>query len=283
MRFAACHTTRFRYSGPVFLEPHVLRLRPRCDGSQRLLAYRLAVTPRPELLSHALDAEGNIIAHAWFSGSTEALAITSEFEIETLRANPFDYLLLGHGAGGLPVEYPAALRDRLAPSLARPDGADPAVDRFISPVIARSERRTLPFLSGLSQAIHEACAVTVREHGEPFPPAQTLTAEQAACRDLAVLFVDCCRAVGIAARFVSGYLEQGPDSRFMHAWAEAYLPGGGWRGYDPTQGLAVGHRHVAVAAASLPSDASPICGSFRGEAVAKPLEAAIRICQSGGT
>lgn len=280
MRFAASHTTRFRYSEPVHLEPHTIRLRPRCDSSQRLLEYRLKVSPKPELLSQTLDADGNVVAHGWFSGLTQALAITSEFEIETLRINPFDFLVIGEGAERLPVEYSATLRERLAPSLARPAVPDPAVDEFIRPIVARSERWTLPFLSGLNQAIHEVFTVTVREHGEPFSPAQTLSAKQVACRDLAVLFMDCCRAVGIAARFVSGYQEQGSGTRFMHAWAEAYLPGGGWRGYDPTQGMAVGDRHVAVAAASLPSAVSPIRGSFRGNAVAEPLDAEVRICRT---
>lgn len=280
MRFVASHTTRFRYSAPVYLEPHVIRLRPRCDSFQRLLRYRLTVTPEPKLLSEALDVEGGVVAHAWFSGLTQALDVTSEFEVETLRINPFDYLLIGDGAGTLPFEYPVTVRDRLAPSLARPAGADPAVDAFMRPILARSGRQPLAFLSALNQAIHEACSVTVREHGEPLLPAQTLAAGRVACRDLAVLFMDCCRAVGIATRFVSGYQEQGSGARFMHAWAEVYLPGGGWRGYDPTQGLAVADRHVAVAAGSSASDASPIQGTFRGDAEAAPLKAEIRISRS---
>jgi len=280
MRLVATHTTRFRYSAPVYSEPHVIRLRPRCDSFQRLLRYRLKVTPEPELLSEALDVEGNVVAHAWFSGLAQALHVTSEFEVETLRINPFDYLVIGDGAGRLPFEYSVALRERLAPSLARPAGADPAVDEFMRPILAQSGRQPLAFLSALNQAIHESHAVTVREHGEPLLPAQTLAAERVACRDLAVLFTDCCRAVGIAARFVSGYQEEGRGARFMHAWAEVYLPGGGWRGYDPTQGLAVADRHVAVAAGNSPSDASPIRGSFRGDAEAAPLKAEIRINRS---
>lgn len=277
MRFVASHTTRFRYSQPVYLEPHVIRLRPRCDSFQRLLRYRLRVTPEPELLSEALDVEGNVVAHAWFSGLTQALDVTSEFEVETLRINPFDYLVIGDGAGSVPFEYSATVRDRLRAALERPAGADPAVDEFMRPILARSGRQPLAFLSTLNQAIHEASSVTVREHGEPLLPAQTLAAERVACRDLAVLFMDCCRAAGIAARFVSGYQEQGSGTRFMHAWAEAYLPGGGWRGYDPTQGLAVADRHVAVAAGNSASWASPIQGSFRGDAEAAPLKAEIRI------
>ena len=277
MRFVASHTTRFRYSEPVYLEPHIIRLRPRCDSFQRLLRYRLKVTPDPESLSEALDVEGNVVAHAWFSGLTQSLDVTSEFEVETLRINPFDYLVIGDGAGRLPFEYSATVRDRLAPALARPAGADPAVDDFMRPILARSGQRPLAFLSALNQAIHEACSVTVREHGEPLLPAQTLAAGRVACRDLTVLFMDCCRAVGIASRFVSGYQEQGSGTRFMHAWAEVYLPGGGWRGYDPTHGLAVADRHVAVAGGTSPSEASPIQGSFRGNAEAAPLKAEIRI------
>ena len=282
MRFAASHTTRFRYTEPVYLEPHIIRLRPRCDCFQRLLEYRLSVTPEPELLSEALDADGNVVAHAWFAGLTESLVVTSEFEVETLRTNPFDYLVIGEGARKLPIEYPEPLRDRLASSLARSDGEELAVDEFIRPIMARSECQALAFLSELNQLIHETWTATVREHGEPYKPGKTLASQEVACRDLAVLFMDCCRAAGIAARFVSGYQEQdtGTGSRFMHAWAEVYLPGGGWRGYDPTQGVAVGDRHVAVAAANLPSVVSPIRGSYWGNAVAAPLEAEVRISQA---
>ncbi len=279
MRFIASHTTRFRYSGPVFLEPHTIRLRPRSGGGQRLVRYKIEVDPTPEVLTEAVDAEGNEVSYAGFAGVTGTLLVTSEFEVETLRNNPFDYLVLGDGSSQLPVEYPEGLRARLAASLDRSEPGEQSVADFIRPVIARSNGQTLPFLNSLNEEIYRCHHVAVREHGDPMSPGQALRAEQVACRDLAVLFMDCCRAVGIAARFVSGYQEHGSgsDSCHMHAWAEVYLPGGGWRGYDPTHGLAVADRHIAVAASSAPLAATPITGNYRGEAVASPLEVQISI------
>ena len=100
-----------------------------------------------------------------------------------------------------------------------------------------------------------------------------------ACRDLTVLFMECCRSLGLAARFVSGYQEgdKGTDRRYMHAWAEVYLPGGGWRGFDPTHGIAVTDRHVAVASGPTPATAAPISGTFRGTGAIARMEAALRI------
>ena len=129
----------------------------------------------------------------------------------------------------------------------------------------------------LTDQIHRDYTIEYREEGTPRDPDATLSLQSGACRDLAVLFVECCRSVGLAARFVSGYahIDDSTDHEF-HAWAEVYLPGGGWRGYDPTLGLAVADRHVVVAAAAHPSDAAGISGTFRGSAVAT-IETAVEI------
>lgn len=279
MRFLARHTTRFRYTAPVYLEPHAIRLRPRSDSWQRLERFRMAIDPEPSLLSEVLDSEGNSVAHAWFSDLTDSLVIRTEFEVETLRVNPFDYLLLGRGSMRVPVEYPQELRAPLSIALARSEPRARAVDAFANRIAERSGRRTTEFLTLLTQEIHDRYRVVVREHGDPFPPSETLATGQAACRDLAVLFADCCRSVGIASRFVSGYTasESGADDHHMHAWAEVYLPGGGWRGYDPSLGLAVADSHIAVASAALSSRAAPTTGTFRGDATAEPLAVEIAV------
>ena len=279
MRFIARHITRFRYTAPVFLEPHAIRLRPRSESSQRLVRFRMAIDPQPFQLSEVLDSEGNSVAHAWFSELTDSLVIRTEFEVETSRVDPFDYLLLGEGSMRVPVEYPAALRTSLAGGLARSEPDASPVDDFARRVAKRSGNVTLKFLTLLNEEIHDRHRLIVREHGDPLPPGETLATERVACRDLAVLFADCCRSVGIASRFVSGYTasETEADDHHMHAWAEVYLPGGGWRGYDPSQGLAVADRHIAVASASVASCAAPTSGSFRGDAVAGPLEVEIAV------
>lgn len=285
MRFLAVHTTRFRYSEPVFLEPHAVRLRPRSDSAQRLLRYRLEIEPEPSVLSEASDAEGNSLTHAWFSGTTDALTLRSEFDVETLRENPFDYIILDDGAKHLPMSYPDDLRNLLAPSLACSSAASDRLRDLVASVVDQADRQTLPFLMALNERIFATYTVTIRLHGDPLAADETLRRTHAACRDLAVLFMECCRLAGIASRFVSGYRETraDPDTRYMHAWAEVYLPGGGWRGYDPTQGLAVADRHVAVAASASPPLAAPLHGTYRGGTVAAPIEVEISItaCEPG--
>ena len=279
MRFEASHTTEFRYSRPVFLEPHEIRLRPRSDSCQRLERFRLAVEPTPSLLTETVDAEGNDVAFAWFLKPTDSLSVKTEFSVETLRENAFDYLTLGEGTTRLPLEYPIAVREHLSAALRVSKSDAEATREFVQPIVNRSLEQPIPFLGALNEEIYQRFEVVVREHGGPMAPAETLQTSNVACRDMAVLFMACCRMVGIAARFVSGYQEQRNASakRYMHAWVEVYLPGGGWRGYDPTQGLCVSNRHIAVAASADPTNAAPIRGSFRGDSVARPIEAEISI------
>jgi transglutaminase-like putative cysteine protease len=135
------------------------------------------------------------------------------------------------------------------------------------------------FLNLLTDAIYKKFTVIYRENGPSWPPTTTFEFGRGACRDLAVLFVDACRAVGLAARFVSGYQEGDPnqDQRDLHAWAEVYIPDAGWRGYDPTHGLAVADRHVAVAASAEPAFAAPLVGTFRGTGVKTEFHSHVQI------
>lgn len=285
MQFQASHKTLYRYSEPVYLEPHEIRLRPRCDSSQRLERYSIAVEPAPSLLTETVDAEGNDVAYAWFLDATDFLSVRTEFEVETLRVNPFDFLTLGNGVARLPLEYPPDIRESLSAALKVSASDRTTAAEFMRPITDRGIEQPMSFLAALNEEVHRRFDVVVREHGGPLAPAATLQAEQVACRDMAVLFMACCRTLGIAARFVSGYQEQGnaSDERYMHAWVEVYIPGGGWRGYDPTQGLSVSNQHVAVAACADPLHAAPIRGSFRGEAVARPIDVEIAIQSKAGT
>jgi transglutaminase-like putative cysteine protease len=276
--FEIGHANAYAFSEPVYLEPHTIRLRPRSNGSQRLVRYSLTIEPEPTGLAECLDLEGNAITHVWFDGLTDVLSVTVQSEVETLRGNPFDYILSDPAASRLPMEYSDDLRLSLVPYRSR-GGADDAVAAFARTMADETGRYSLPFLAALNRRIFQVCEVTIREEGGPQPPAATLAGRRGACRDLAVLFVDACRAQGFGARFVSGYQEGDPNQtrRYLHAWAEVYLPGGGWRGYDPTLGLAVADRHVAVAAGMHPGLAAPIAGNFRGTGVVSHLQADIRI------
>jgi len=286
MHFEVDHRTRYEYSRAVFLEPHSFRLRPRSDGFQRLIRYQLEVEPKPAMLSETLDAEGNAVAHAWFSDTTEWLELRISFEAETLKENPFDYLLLDQALGQVPLRYRQAELPMLAPCLDSQPSEDGPVARFARSVADGVSAQVLPFLSELSRKLHEQIAVPIREEGEPLPAERTLSQRQGACRDVTVLFMACCRSLGIAARFVSGYQHGGASTerRYMHAWAEVYIPGGGWRGYDPTLGLAVADSHIAVAASARPELAAPTSGTFRGTGVSSKMQTqlAIRAIASAG-
>jgi transglutaminase-like putative cysteine protease len=197
--------------------------------------------------------------------------------VETHRTNPFDFLLPAD-AVLLPPAYPAAGRRGLAGYL---DGGDtaPAVRAAADAMLARSEGRTVPFLMELTRWIGASHEKIVRLEGPPLAPAETLAAGAGSCRDLAVLFNEMCRTVGLAARFVSGYHErEAPDGqRYLHAWSEVYLPGAGWRGFDPAEGLAVADRHVVLATGLQPPAAAPTDGTFRGNGASSTLESQIVI------
>jgi transglutaminase-like putative cysteine protease len=278
MLFKIRHETGYAYSGFVFLEPHIIRLQPRCDSSQRLIRFDLQIEPKPVGLSEYTDQEGNCVANAWFNGLTDSLVVTTTSQVETLRSNPFDYIITDPSALALPMIYPDELKPHLAPycSYATPDDS---VLSFAESIASEVKRQTLEFLTALSHQIYEMCRQTIREEGNPKPPEETLSQRKGSCRDLAVLFIDSCRAVGIAARFVSGYQEGDPDQekKYLHAWAEVYLPGGGWRGYDPTHGLAVSDRHVAMAASVTPRGAAPIIGTLRCTGKSSTLHTDINI------
>ena len=266
MRISVAHTTTYSYSSPVLLEPHVVRLRPREDGSQRTLAFSLEIAPGPAGRAECLDQEGNVVTHAWFASPTDSLSVHSMFQVETLRQNPFDFLLCSSDRD-LPIRYPHATRHALAPYLN--GNVDGAVREFGARIAGQAGNRTMDFLASLNRTLVERTRQLVRPVGTPYPPEQTLAAGEGSCRDTALLFCAACRAMGVAARFVSGYeyqtatAEQGGE---LHAWAEVYLEGGGWRGYDPSRGLAVTASYVPLAAAASPEMAAPVSGTFRGSA-----------------
>ena len=262
MQFNVNHTTTYRYSEPVYLDPHVIRLRPRADGTQRLIAYQLQIDPAPAGYSECLDAIGNSVVQAWFDSPTSQLKLSSQFMVETLRDNPFDFLL------------PPPSQLQLTPAA----DVSPELGAFAREMARHAGEQTMTFLELLADRLCRDWHQVIREEGAPLSAEAVLNASDVSCRDLAVLFCEACRAMNLQARFVSGY-EVGSataERGFMHAWAEVYLPGGGWRGYDPSRGVAVGSDHVAVAAAAIPGDAAPVSGAYRGPAKSS-MEAAIQM------
>ncbi|MEB3829284.1 transglutaminase family protein [Phormidium sp. CCY1219] len=271
MRYQIVHETIYSYSRPVKLEPHTIRLRSRTDATQALRFFSLEIYPEPAGISDIIDLEGNNLIRVWFKQETSRLQILVRSEVETLRSNPFNYLLESW-ATKLPIDYPASLLVKLQhyfQPLGTPTPIDPVVTSLAQEIWQEVEGETEAFVTAANQRIHENCKHQFREKGSPLPPALTWTGKKGSCRDLTVLFMELCRAMGLAARFVSGYQEGSSNlrTRYLHGWAEVYLPGAGWRGFDPSQGKPVSDRHVALVANPIQKHTTPIYGTFRGTGV----------------
>ena len=272
------HTLSYRYDRPVFLEPLTLRLSPRQDATQQRLHHSLRVIEAPAGMASILESDGNEATVLWFDSERAGLTITVESEVRTLRENPFDWIFTDGASQRLPLTYAPELAASLAPM--RAALADPGVAAWAADLAAGADSTSTTFLIQLADHIHTGFHHIGRLDGDPQAPGETLKSRTGACRDTAMLFVAACRSQGLAARFVSGYSVHHPPevtAQELHAWAEVYLPGGGWRGYDPSLGLAVADGHVALAAAPDHRLAAPLVGRYRGTGVGSSLEYRIRI------
>lgn len=270
------HATTFHYEKAVYCEPLTIRLRPRDDGFQRLESYRLRVQPEPTGITHYKDLHGNDVTRCWFKGFTTGMTVTTDCVVETLLQNPFNFLLAPE-AVNLPLRH-WQNSNPLWNYFATPTTNSDLLRGLAAEVLQESGGETLAFLTLLTTKIYHECERVVRQDGEPLDPETTWRERRGACRDQAMLFNEICRLVGLPARFVSGYgFSDFREERHLHAWSEVYLPGAGWRGFDPTIGLAASDQHVAVAAARDPGDAAPTSGTYRGTGVCSSLEALVTL------
>ena len=272
MRFLLQHCTSYAFDAPVHLESQVIRLRPRADAATRVIDFTMEIDPLPTVRAENLDIEGNLVVMAWFHGATKHLEIRTRATVDTLVTDPFRFLVADPDRT-LPYAYPTEVGERLHHYRRAPDAAHPTVRAIAIEAAQTSDRDQASFPFTLARQIHRDFIVDARPEGAPLRAEDTVAAVRGACRDLAVLFVECCRAMGLAARFVSGYAyTDDAVSPELHAWGEVYLLGGGWRGYDPTRGLAVADQHVTLAAAADAVDAAPVSGAFRGDGVTSQLD-----------
>jgi transglutaminase-like putative cysteine protease len=260
------HSLNYAYSQPVTFAPHQLRLRPRTNIHQSVTDFTLSILPIPQKLVEAVDLDGNNSIVAWFEDRPTAnLQILAQATVSTHLSDPFNYLL-EPWAVDLPIDYPVSLYQQLQPYLGGYlcRSIDPVAAELAGEIWQSVNGNTLSFLSELNRQIYQTCKYNLRETGAALPPGVTWQARAGSCRDLTVLSIEVCRAVGLAGRFVSGY-EAGAetDDRHLHAWAEIYLPGAGWRGYDPTHGLVVANNHIAISSSPFPAQTSPVEGRLR--------------------
>ena len=275
MRIGVRHQTTYRYSNEVYLGPQVVRLKPRSDASQQLVNFEATIQPPPSGLTENTGAEGNLELLAWFDGPMDALEIETSSIVDTLRPNPFDFIWLGDRR--LPLDYGEELNQALLPyRFVVPLAA--SVKEMASRIAVEAGEDAQAFSSALVGAIHGTCRHVVRLEGDARSPEETLARRAGSCRDLTELFNAIARSAGFAARFVSGYWAAPDQERFeLHAWSELYLPGGGWRGFDPSSGFAVGDRHIAVASGPRPKDAAPLSGAYYGTDATAKLAASVHI------
>jgi len=272
MRFLVHHRTRYRYTAPVRLGPHLLRFNPRGDGAT-VLARSLIVAPEPVVRRELIDRFGNPVTELDFEGTSTQLCIDSTFDLETVAPPEVD------GAALPDLPWPDTVPADLAVYLDRGRDGDATVAAFARDLAEASAWSARAFLDRLNRTLHERTRHHIRDGGFAQPAAVTLASGAGACRDTAVLFIAAARAVGIPARFVSGYqarAETADGGRHLHAWPEVHLPGLGWRGYDPTHGLAVEDGHVALCAGPDQADTMPLEGGFWGDGVTSTLDFVVR-------
>jgi transglutaminase-like putative cysteine protease len=268
------HSIEYIYSQPVIFAPHQLRLRPRSNVHQSVLSFDLSISPTPQQVAESVDLDGNNSILVWFDSKlTTNLQITTRSTVSTSLVNPFNYLT-EPWAANLPIDYPGSLAQQLQPYLTGYLGhsIDPVAAELAAEIWQTVDGKTIPFLSELNQQIYHNCQYSIRDTGASLPPGIVWKHRSGSCRDFVVLLLEVCRAVGLAGRFVSGYeagaepddlAESTRSERHLHAWAEIYLPGAGWRGYDPTHGLLVADNHIALCSSPFPAQTTPVEGKLR--------------------
>ena len=267
MRARLIHRFDYRYSKPVLLGPHRFCLRPRPHGFQRLIDYRLEISPDPSQLYELMAAGGDTITRARFLGESDHLTVVATSEVETFTP-PLLEACLDEQMAHLPVQI-GKLNPDLLSNLQGwlPNGQhDAAAVDLAQEALMGSDGRSLNFLQQLVEVIQDRVKYTQRHVGPAWPAGRTLKERVGSCRDLAMLMIECCRSVGLPARFVSGYhlVEPKPERYDLHAWAEVYLQGAGWRGFDPSGQGAVNDRYLPVATSSRSDLTAAVSGTFSG-------------------
>jgi transglutaminase-like putative cysteine protease len=258
------YQTTYSYDQAVRFSPHDVRLFPRHDRFSRVRRMDFKTSP-DATVRFARDVFDNTVASCFFPDPSAELHLELSLDLEIDEKDPFHFLL-ETSAVELPFAYDPAIQPVVAP-FQQLRTADTLVVPGWTPPTASAKRNTVATLADLNILLHESIGYERREEGAARSPAETLQNRQGACRDIAVLLAELLRAMGLAARLVSGYLrESESDARraegSLHAWTEVFLPGAGWVGLDPTNGIFCNHNFISAAVGLSPADITPISGSY---------------------
>jgi len=258
------YETVYRYDRAVRFSPHDVRLFPRSDRFVQIA--RLDFRTKPETtIRFGRDVFDNIVASCFFEKAAEALELRLAIDVEVAKKNPFDFVLARRAA-----QMPFAYEEDMASIICayRQRQTDDALSLSDwTPPMQELPRETVATLVELTKLLHRTISYQRREEGAAQAPAETLRLRRGACRDTAVLLAEMLRDAGLATRVVSGYLREADEEirraeGSLHAWAEVFLPGAGWIGLDPTNGILCNDNFIAAAVGLRPADITPISGSF---------------------
>jgi transglutaminase-like putative cysteine protease len=284
-RLTVRHSTTYTYGEPVYPGEHRMMFRPRDSHDLRLIETNLIITPEPTDLRWLHDPFDNSVAIATFEGRTRELSFESTVTLDHFENSPPEYQLEDY-ARSYPFRYSDEDFPNLALALTRNE-PDKAVSNWALQFLDDSDSTgTLKILRAITYGIREQFIYTRRIEKGVQTPSETLRERRGSCRDFAVLMMDALRSLGVAARFVSGYIYMPGGSSFKgggstHAWMQAYLPGAGWIDFDPTNSI-VGNRNlIRVAVAWSPDHVLPLWGTYSGPAnVYAGMEVSVKVSEA---